>query len=158
MGHLDFDIVSDFASLGPLHLSRALYKSTLFMQNEANFRKSQMNVNLYNTTAYENKSDWTPGENEPNQSQSKPISKTEVRRQKTDDRRQKAEDRRQKIDDRRQKAECGPSGLVPAKRGPLAMTCAEVLNRASPPWVGRASLYMKLFAKLSHREHRDIKI
>ncbi|MHC4190528.1 MAG: hypothetical protein ACYSUB_12780, partial [Planctomycetota bacterium] len=24
-----------------------------------------MNVNLYNTTAYENKSDWTLGENEP---------------------------------------------------------------------------------------------
>jgi len=40
------------------------------MQNKANFRKSQMNVNLYNTTAYENKSNWTPGENKPN---SKPI-------------------------------------------------------------------------------------
>ncbi len=53
-----------------LHLSRTLYKSTLFMQNKANFRKSQMNVNLYNTTDYENKSDWTPGENKPN---SKPI-------------------------------------------------------------------------------------
>ena len=25
-----------------------------------------MNVNLYNTTDYENKSDWTLGENEPN--------------------------------------------------------------------------------------------
>jgi hypothetical protein len=35
------------------------------MQNEANFRKSQMNVNLYNTMDYEEKSDWTPGENEP---------------------------------------------------------------------------------------------
>ncbi len=97
-----------------------------------------MNVNLYNTTDYENKSNWTLGENKPNskpikpnfrkaqmnvnslitkdyrkndafavqknkpnsnpiQSQSKPISKTEVRRQKT---------------------EYGPSGLVPAGRGP----------------------------------------
>jgi hypothetical protein len=37
----------------------------LFMQNKANFRKSQVNVNLYNTTDYENKSDWTLGENEP---------------------------------------------------------------------------------------------
>ena len=36
------------------------------MQNKANFRKSQVNVNLYNTTDYENKSDWTPGENKPN--------------------------------------------------------------------------------------------
>ncbi|MHC4808155.1 MAG: hypothetical protein ACYTBX_18135, partial [Planctomycetota bacterium] len=36
-----------------------------------------MNVNLYNTTDYENKSNWTPGENKPNsnpiQSQTKPI-------------------------------------------------------------------------------------
>ncbi len=36
------------------------------MQNKANFRKSQVNVNPYNTTDYENKSDWTPGENKPN--------------------------------------------------------------------------------------------
>ena len=36
------------------------------MQNEPNFQKSQMNVNPYNTVAYENKSNWTLGENEPN--------------------------------------------------------------------------------------------
>jgi hypothetical protein len=42
----------------------------LIMQNKANFRKSQMNVNLYNTTDYENKSDWTLGENKAN---TKPI-------------------------------------------------------------------------------------
>ncbi len=41
-----------------------------FMQNEANFQKSQLNVNLYNTRDYEDKSNWTLGENEPN---SKPI-------------------------------------------------------------------------------------
>jgi len=35
------------------------------MQNEPNFQKSQMNVNLYNTTDYKNKSNWTLGENEP---------------------------------------------------------------------------------------------
>ncbi|MEE9370562.1 MAG: hypothetical protein V3W45_03720, partial [Sedimentisphaerales bacterium] len=40
-----------------------------FMQNKANFRKSQMNVNLYNTTDYEEKCNWTLGENKPNQSQ-----------------------------------------------------------------------------------------
>jgi len=39
------------------------------MQNKANFRKSQMNVNTYNTSDYENKSDWTLGENKPKQSQ-----------------------------------------------------------------------------------------
>ncbi len=29
----------------PLHLSRTLYKSTLFMQNKANLPDAQMNVN-----------------------------------------------------------------------------------------------------------------
>ncbi len=53
----------------PLHLSRTLYKSHLFMQNKPNFLKSQMNVNPYNTTVYENKSNWTLGKNKPNQSQ-----------------------------------------------------------------------------------------
>ncbi len=38
----------------------------LFMQNEANLRKSHVNVNLYNIMNYEEKSDWTFGENEPN--------------------------------------------------------------------------------------------
>ncbi len=42
-----------------------------FMQNKPNFQKSQMNVNLYNTTDYERKRDWTLGENKPN---SNPIS------------------------------------------------------------------------------------
>jgi len=58
--------------LGPLHLSRILYKSTLFMQNKPNFPKSQMNVNPYNTTDYENNSNWTFGQNKPN---SNPMSK-----------------------------------------------------------------------------------
>ena len=37
-----------------------------FMQNKANFRKSQMNVTIYSQMAYENKSNWTLGENKPN--------------------------------------------------------------------------------------------
>ena len=41
------------------------------MQNKPNFRKSQMNVNIYNTKNYENKSNWTIGQNKPN---SNPIS------------------------------------------------------------------------------------
>ncbi len=44
------------------------------MQNKPNFQKSQMNLNLYNTKAYERKRNWTLGENKPNQSQLKPIS------------------------------------------------------------------------------------
>ncbi len=47
------------------------------MQNEANFLKSQMNVNPYNTTDYENKWQRTLGENEPN---SNPIKPNLVRR------------------------------------------------------------------------------
>ncbi len=44
----------------------------LFMQNKPNFRKSQMNVKSYNTTAYENKSNWTLGESKPNSNPIKP--------------------------------------------------------------------------------------
>ncbi len=44
----------------------------LFMQNKPNFRKSQMNVNSYNTTDYENKSNWTLSENKPNSNPIKP--------------------------------------------------------------------------------------
>ncbi len=43
------------------------------MQNKPNFQKSQMNLNLYNTTAYERKRNWTLSENKPNLSQLKPI-------------------------------------------------------------------------------------
>jgi len=43
-----------------------------FMQNKPNFRKSQMNVNPYNTRDYENKHNWTLGENEPNTNPNKP--------------------------------------------------------------------------------------
>ena len=53
-----------------LHLSRALYKSTLFMQNKANLLAPQMNVSVFSKMAYENKSNWTLGENKPNQTQS----------------------------------------------------------------------------------------
>jgi hypothetical protein len=42
------------------------------MQNKPNFRKSQMNLNLYLTMNYENISDWTLGENKPNSNPIKP--------------------------------------------------------------------------------------
>ncbi len=41
-----------------------------FMQNKPNFRKSQVNVKSIHTVVYENKSNWTLGENKPN---TKPI-------------------------------------------------------------------------------------
>jgi len=40
-----------------------------FMQNKANFQKSQMNLSSCSTRDYGNKCDWTPGENKPKQSQ-----------------------------------------------------------------------------------------
>jgi len=42
------------------------------MQNKPNFRKSQMNVYPYNTTDYENKFNWTIGQNKPNSNPIKP--------------------------------------------------------------------------------------
>jgi hypothetical protein len=39
------------------------------MQNKPNFPKSQMNINPYNTTNYENIANWTIGQNKPNQTQ-----------------------------------------------------------------------------------------
>jgi len=50
------------------------------MQNKPNFRKSQMNVNIFSTKTYENKSNWTLGENKPN---SNPI-KSNCRKGKID--------------------------------------------------------------------------
>ncbi len=47
----------------------------LFMQNKPNSRKSQMNVNIYNITDYENISDWTLGQNKPNSNPIKPNSR-----------------------------------------------------------------------------------
>jgi len=42
------------------------------MQNKPNFQDTQMNVNLYNTTEYENIANWTLGENKPNSNPIKP--------------------------------------------------------------------------------------
>ena len=53
-------------------LSRILYKSALFMQNKANFRKGRTSVNTYNNKGYENLGVWRLGKNKANQSQLKP--------------------------------------------------------------------------------------
>jgi len=36
------------------------------MQNKPNFQDTQMNVNIFSQMAYENKSNWTLGQNKPN--------------------------------------------------------------------------------------------
>ncbi len=68
---------AQLSAFAPLHLSRVLYKSTLFMQNKPNLQKSQVNVKDCKKMTYENKYNWTLGENKPNskpiQSQSNPI-------------------------------------------------------------------------------------
>jgi len=48
------------------------------MQNKPNFLDAQMNVSPYNTTYYENISNWTLGENKPN---SNPIKACPERRE-----------------------------------------------------------------------------
>ncbi len=54
----------------PLYVCReSSTNQLLFMQNKPNFRKSQMNVSPYNTKNNENKSNWTLGQNKPNQTQ-----------------------------------------------------------------------------------------
>ncbi len=58
-------LTSDLCLL-PSTLVESALQIRPFMQNKANFRKSQMNVTSLITVAYENKSNWTLGENKPN--------------------------------------------------------------------------------------------
>ena len=69
---------SSLFTLSPLYICReSSTNQLLFMQNKPNFQRSQMNVNTYNTTDYENIANWTLGESKPNtnpiQTQSNPI-------------------------------------------------------------------------------------
>jgi len=55
--------------MAPLHLSRIFYKSTFLCKTNPILSAVgglQMNVNLYNTTDYENIANWTLGQNKPN--------------------------------------------------------------------------------------------
>jgi len=68
-GKIQIQTLFDHAAKLVLQLSRTFYKSALFLQNKANFRKSQMDVKLNITSDYEKKTNRTLGENKPNQSQ-----------------------------------------------------------------------------------------
>jgi hypothetical protein len=57
----------------PLLLSRALYKSTLFMQNKPNLPDTQMNASPFITKDYENQPRLRTMKNKPNQTQPNPI-------------------------------------------------------------------------------------
>jgi len=70
-----FNII-DFSSCYPVTIDAKFVESPLqihfFMQNEPNFLNTPMNVNAIITTRYENKTNWTPGENEPKTNPIKP--------------------------------------------------------------------------------------
>jgi len=70
--------LTNYDPLGPLHLSRTLYKSALFMQNKPNFPDAQMNVNKVLTKDYENKRLRGRRKNKANQSQF-PKSQNEIK-------------------------------------------------------------------------------
>jgi len=58
---------------GPtIYAIRCTLYAVLNMQNKPNFQGTQMNVNSYNTTDYENKCNWTLSENKPNSNPIKP--------------------------------------------------------------------------------------
>ena len=63
---------AQLSAFAPLHLSRVLYKSTLFLQNKPNFRKSQMNVNTVVRKDYEKTGLSDKGKTNPIQTQYKP--------------------------------------------------------------------------------------
>ena len=67
-----YSIVNNRLAFAPLHLSRTLYKSTLFMQNKPNFQDKQMNVNIYYTKVYKNETASGSGKNKPNSNTNKP--------------------------------------------------------------------------------------
>ncbi len=74
IGTCAIGIITILNILVALHLSRVLYKSTLFMQNKANLLNSRMNVSPVLTKDYENKCLRRAFKNKAKQTQSNPIS------------------------------------------------------------------------------------
>jgi len=62
-----------YVPIRPLYICRGFSTNhLLFMQNKPNFQKAQMNANVFITKDYENKSNWTLGQNKPNSNPIKP--------------------------------------------------------------------------------------
>jgi len=61
-----------FAQKMPLHLSRELYKSNLFMQNEPNFKNAQIYTSACNRKGYDNFLTFCRPKNEPKRTQNEP--------------------------------------------------------------------------------------
>jgi hypothetical protein len=66
-------LIKDLHAFGIFTTVVSALQINLFMQNKANFRKSQMNVNKELTRDYERLDTWWSGKTKPIQSQSKPI-------------------------------------------------------------------------------------
>ncbi len=62
----------------PLHLSRILYKSAIFMQNKPNVKDAQINVNSYMKSKYGKLDTWLSGKNKPNSNPIKPNLKKAI--------------------------------------------------------------------------------
>jgi hypothetical protein len=72
VGCSTFYVVRLSSVLIPLHLSRILYKSALFMQNKPNFKNAQMNTSICNRKDYGNFRLLFHRKNKAKQSQFKP--------------------------------------------------------------------------------------
>jgi len=70
--HRETSIEHRESVLKPLHLSRELYKSTLFMQNKANLHNDEMNVSNYIIRASEDFCNFFRRKNKAKQTQNKP--------------------------------------------------------------------------------------
>ena len=65
-------IINNHLAFGTFTTVEESLQIRLFMQNKANFQKAKMNVNKVLTKDYENKYNWTLGENEPNTNPNEP--------------------------------------------------------------------------------------
>ena len=61
-----YSIVNNHLAFSPLHLSRTLYKSPLFMQNKPNVKNAQINVSSFITSKYVKVDNWCNRKNKPN--------------------------------------------------------------------------------------------
>jgi len=59
-------LINDLRAFDIFTLVKMSLQINLFMQNKANFRKSQMNVNKVLTKDYEKMDTWSSGKNKPN--------------------------------------------------------------------------------------------
>ncbi|MHC4485379.1 MAG: hypothetical protein ACYS4T_09215 [Planctomycetota bacterium] len=64
-------IKADFFVISGRNSGKIYEVLNTFYAKQTQFPKSQVNVNLYNTMDYENKSNWTLGENKPNSNPNK---------------------------------------------------------------------------------------